>query len=215
MQKIILLLFFLFALHNISYSQVIVYPTSSSYSEKLAAKELKRYIFLRTGIAPSLTTSDNYIGLPLEDVIVVGVNSSNIITELKEEYGNVDAPNSDNRKGYLIKSFSKDDRNILVITGADTTATLYAAYRFAELIGCHFNLGGDIIPDQKLISPLDISGYNEKSQPWFELRGNLPFHNFLAGPDLWSVTDYKSFITQQSKMNEFLWIASLSRTWRA
>jgi hypothetical protein len=98
------------------YSQVIIYPTSSSSSEKLAAKELKRYIFLRTGTAPSLTTSDNYIGLPLEDVIVVGVNSSNIITELKEEYGNVDAPNSDNRKGYLIKSFSKGGRNILVIT---------------------------------------------------------------------------------------------------
>ena len=138
MQKNIILLV-LFALHKILYSQVIIYPTSSSSSEKLAAKELKRYIFLRTGTAPSLTTSDNYIGLPLEDVIVVGVNSSNIITELKEEYGNVDAPNSDNRKGYLIKSFSKGGKNILVITGADTTATLYAAYRFAELIGCHFN----------------------------------------------------------------------------
>lgn len=199
MQKNIILLV-LFALHKILYSQVIIYPTSSSSSEKLAAKELKRYIFLRTGTAPSLTTSDNYIGLPLEDVIVVGVNSSNIITELKEEYGNVDAPNSDNRKGYLIKSFSKGGRNILVITGADTTATLYAAYRFAELIGCHFNLAGDVIPDQKLIYPLDISSYNEKSQPWFELRGNLPFHNFLAGPDFWSVSEYKSFITQQSKM---------------
>ena len=115
MQKIIILLVLL-ALQNISYSQVIVYPTSSSSLEKLAAKELKRYIFLRTGTAPSLTTSENYIGLPLEDVIVIGVNSSNIISELKGEYGNVDAPNSDDRKGYLLKSFSKDGRNILVIT---------------------------------------------------------------------------------------------------
>ena len=47
---------------------------------------------------------------------------------------------------------------------------------------------------------MDISSYDEKSQPWFELRGNLPFHNFLAGPDFWSVSDYKSFITQQFKM---------------
>ena len=115
-----------------------------------------------------LTTSENYIGLPLEDVIVIGVNSSNIISELKGEYGNVDT-NSDDRKGYLLKSFSKDGRNILVITGADTITTLYA-YRFAELIGCHFNLAGDVIPDQKLIYPLDISSYDEKSQPWFELR---------------------------------------------
>ena len=86
MQKILIIVF-LFVLQNILYSQVIVYPTSSTSSEKLAAKELKRYIFLRTGTTPSLTTSDNYIGLPLEDVIVVGVNSSNVITELKQEYG--------------------------------------------------------------------------------------------------------------------------------
>ena len=48
--------------------------------------------------------------------------------------------------------------------------------------------------------PLDISNYDEKSQPWFEMRGILPFHNFLAGPDLWSTKDYKSVLTQQAKM---------------
>ena len=112
----------------------------------------------------------------------------------------MNAPDSDNRKGYLIKSISKDSRHILVITGANAETTLYAAYRFAELIGCHFNLAGDVIPDQRIEKHLKISGYNEKSQPWFELRGNLPFHNFLAGPDLWSTADYRSFITQQAKM---------------
>ena len=98
-----------------------------------------------------MTTVSDYSSLPQEDVIVAGINSSNTITELKEEYGNIDAPYSDNQKGYLIKSISKDDRNILVITGADTTATLYPVYRFTELIGCHYNLAGDVIPDQKLI----------------------------------------------------------------
>ena len=32
------------------------------------------------------------------------------------------------------------------------------------------------------------------------MRGCLPFHNFLAGPDLWGTADYKSFISQQAKM---------------
>ena len=41
-----------------------------------------------------------------------------------------------------------------VITGADTVTTLTAAYRFAETIGCYFNLAGDVIPDQKLAYPL-------------------------------------------------------------
>lgn len=87
-----------------------------------------------------------------------------------------------------------------MITGADDATTLNAAYRFAELIGCHFNLGGDVIPDQKLTYPIDISNYDEKSQPWFEMRGILPFHNFLAGPDFWSTADYKSVLTQLAKM---------------
>jgi len=181
-------------------AQTIVHPSDASITEQQAAKELRRYIFLRTGTAPTLAIADNYSSLPAGDVIVVSANARAIITELKQEYGNVNAPDSDNRKGYLIKSISKDGRSVLVITGADTTTTLNAAYRFAELIGCHFNLAGDVIPDQKLCYPLKISGYDEKSQPWFELRGNLPFHNFLAGPDFWSTADYKSFLTQQAKM---------------
>lgn len=181
-------------------SVTIVYPGNGSGTELLAAKEVRRYIFLRTGTAPSLAIADSYSSLPAGDVIVVAANASAIITELKQEYGNADAPDSDNRKGYLIKSVSKDGRNVLVITGADDATTLNAAYRFAELIGCHFNLAGDLIPDQKLTYPLDISSYDEKSQPWFEMRGILPFHNFLAGPDLWSTADYKSVLSQLAKM---------------
>lgn len=181
-------------------AQSIVHPSDASMTEQQAAKEVRRYIFLRTGTAPVVSTANEYTGLPEGDVIVVAADDRPIITELKVEYGNMDAPDSDNRMGYIIKSISKDARNILVITGADTATTLTAAYRFAELIGCYFNLAGDVIPDQKLAYPLDISGYDEKSQPWFELRGNLPFHNFLAGPDFWSTADYKSFLTQQAKM---------------
>ena len=178
----------------------IVAPEEPSILEEQAAKEIRRYIFLRTGETPALETADSYAGLPAGDVIVVAANATAIITNLKAEYGNVDAPASDDRMGYIIKSISKDGRNVLVITGADRFTTLRAAYRFAELIGCYFNLAGDVIPDQKLSYPLKISGYDEKAQPWFELRGSLPFHNFTAGPDLWNTGDYKSFITQQAKM---------------
>ena len=178
----------------------IAHSGDASHFELQAAKEVRRYIFLRTGVAPEVISANRYADLPGGDVIFIASDNRSIITELKSEYGNVDAPDSDNRKGYLIKSIDKDDRKILVIAGADTAATLTAAYRFAELIGCYFNLAGDVIPDQKLSFPLDISDYDEKAQPWFELRGNLPFHNFLAGPDFWNTADYKSFLTQQAKM---------------
>ena len=178
----------------------IACPSDASIVEKQAAKEVRRYIFLRTGTAPELRTADKHANLPSGDVIVVAANARAIVTELKAEYGNVDAPSSDHRMGYIIKSISKDDGNILVITGADTYTTLTAAYRFAELLGCYFNLVGDAIPDTKLAYPLNISGYDEKAQPWFELRGCIPFHNFTAGPDCWNTADYVSFITQQAKM---------------
>ena len=182
-------------------AQTVIYPTDASITELQAAKELRRYIFQRTGTAPEIEMADSYSNLPAGDIIVVAEDGKAIITELKQEYGNVDAPDSDNRKGYIIKSVDKGDgRDILVITGADSITTLNAAYRFAELIGCHFNLAGDVIPDQKLSYPIPLSGYDEKSQPWFEMRGCLPFHNFLAGPDFWSTADYKSFISQQAKM---------------
>ena len=181
-------------------AQIIVTANDASIIEEQAAKEIRRYIFLRTGTAPELTTAENYSSLPEGDVIVVSENSRGIIRELKEEYGKVDAPDSDNRRGYLIKSISKDNRNVLAIVGADKFTTLTAAYRFAELLGCHFNLAGDVIPDNKIPYPIDISSYDEKAQPWFEMRGSLPFHNFLAGPDLWGTADYKSFISQQVKM---------------
>ena len=178
----------------------IAHSSDASKIEVQAAKEVRRYIFLRTGIAPEVISANRYADLPDCDVIVVAADNKSIIAKLKSEYGNVDAPDSDNRKGYILKSINKNDRLILVITGADPVTTLTAAYRFAETIGCYFNLAGDVIPDQKLAYPLDISDYDEKSQPWFELRGNLPFHNFLAGPDFWSKADYKSFMTQQAKM---------------
>ena len=183
-----------------AYSQTIVYPSQGSHIEALAAKEVRRYIFLRTGTAPVLAKVTNSKNLPAGDVIVVAENSRPIITELKKGYGNVNAPVSGDRKGYLIKSVRKDGRDVLTITGADGATTLNAAYRFAELLGCYFNLSGDIIPDAKIAYPINIAEFDEKSLPWFALRGNLPFHNFLAGPDFWSTEDYQSFLTQQAKM---------------
>ena len=181
-------------------AQTIVISSIASVLEEQASKEIRRYIFLRTGTAPSIHVADIYSAFPEGDVIVVAENNSSIVSELKADYGNIDAPSTNGRAGYLIKSISKDNRKVLVVCGADDTTTLRAAYRFAELIGFHFNLGGDVVPDEKLEYPLDISNFDEKGLPWFEMRGILPFHNFLAGPDFWSTADYKSVITQLSKM---------------
>ena len=101
----------------------IAHTSDASTVEQQAAKEVRRYVFLRTGIAPEVISVNRYADLPRGDVIVIAADNQSIITELKPEYGNVDAPDSDNRKGYLLKSISKDGRHVLVITGADTVTS--------------------------------------------------------------------------------------------
>ena len=82
-------------------------PSDASIVEKQAAKEVRRYIFLRTGTAPQVRIADKYANLPSGDVIVVAANGRSIVSELKAEYENVDAPSSDHRMGYIIKSIRK------------------------------------------------------------------------------------------------------------
>ena len=84
----------------------IVHSSDASKIEVQAAKEVRRYIFLRTGRAPEVISANRYADLPDGDVIVVAADNKFIIAELKSEYGNVDAPDSDNRNGYILKSIT-------------------------------------------------------------------------------------------------------------
>ena len=70
---------------TISGAQTIVKTSNASISEEQAAKEIRRYIFLRTGTAPSIVTANTYTSFPSGDVIVVAENNSSIITELKPD----------------------------------------------------------------------------------------------------------------------------------
>jgi hypothetical protein len=104
-----------------------------------------------------------------------------------------------NPGGFIIKTVSSGGRDILVITGNDSAATLHAAYRYAEKLGVGFGMVIDAIPDTK-ITTLDITGLDEVGEPLFPTRGTMPYHNFQEGPDLWNTDDYKAFISQLAKL---------------
>ena len=65
----------------------IAHTSDASTVEQQAAKEVRRYVFLRTGIAPEVISANRYADLPGGDVIVVAADNQSIITELKPEYG--------------------------------------------------------------------------------------------------------------------------------
>ncbi len=173
---------------------VIVTSSQATSIETLAAKELRRYIFLTTGE-----------WLPLvNDRIDAGKNLILVATKTREF---IKQASSDDLKGrlaaladqqYIIKTLSRSNDVIVLISGGDDFGTLYGAYRFIEELGVRFYLHDDVVPEVKTaLQPgnLDING-----KPLFALRGILPFHDFPEGPDWWSRDDYKAYIAQLPKM---------------
>jgi len=169
----------------------IVYPADGSPNVLLAAKEVRRYIYLRSG---QLLDVKPVASLPASgDLIVVAANGSTLLKSLRRAIGYEVTEGQT-----LLKSIAAAGRDILLISGADANATLMAAYRYAERIGVGFDLAGDAIPDAR--AQLSLSGFDEVGRPLFETRGILPFHNFFQGPDLWNTRDYKSVISQLPKL---------------
>ena len=181
-----------FLLQKHTLGQTIIYPGNGSNAELLAAKEVRRYIYMRTD---SLLDIQAVSTLPSAGDLILVAKDNSSITSLVDglELGHV--PREDQ---IVLKTVNTGERTILVITGYDDHAVLVAAYRYAEKIGCYFDLAGDVIPDTK--TSVSITGCDEVGEPRFEMNGILPFHDFHQGPDLWSTSDYKSIISQLPKM---------------
>ena len=174
-----------------SANTTIVYPVNGTLNELLAAKEVRRYVYLRSG---QLLDIKPVASLPASGgLIVVAANGSPLLESLRDAIGYEPTEGQT-----LLKSVAADGRNILVVSGADADATLMAAYRYAEKIGVGFDLAGDAIPDAR--ADLSLSGFDEVGRPLFETRGIQPFHDFFQGPDFWNTRDYKSVISQLPKL---------------
>jgi hypothetical protein len=147
-------------------------PAGAPANVKLAAQEVRRYVFLRTGeLLPVLhEPPDRPDGIRLA----------------------VDAALEPQQ--YRLKSAAAS----LTISGGSEIGVLYGAYAFAEKLGVRFYLHGDVIPDEKI--PFVIPPLDETRQPLFALRGVNPWGSHSFGFDAWNADDYKAVITQLAKM---------------
>ena len=154
----------------------IVCPDSQSPIVILAARELQRYAYQRTGeLLPIVDALP-----PMGDVIVPQVDPA-----LQAQQ-------------YRLHTRGEGARQVLRITGGTDVSVLYGVYRLAETMGIRFYLDGDVIPDQRVAWKLPVLDLTE--QPLFEHRGIQPFHDFTEGPDWWSVDDYKAYLSQMVKL---------------
>ena len=149
----------------------IICPETASDGISLAARELQRYIYLRSGeMLPITKTAD------AGPRILFSIDTS-----LKEEQ-------------YCLLSNGIE----MSIIGGSDTAVLYGTYHFVEKTGIQFQLDEDIIPDEQ--EPFVLPELDEIHQPIFKVRGIQPFHDFAQGPDWWSTDDYLRYITGLARM---------------
>ena len=108
------------AIAGTAIAQTIVCPADGPANLKLAAKEVRRYVYLRTG-----------------KLLPVSRQGKGIELRLEARLG---------PQQYRLKT----DGGSLTIAGGSDVAVLYGAYAFAEKLGVRFYLDGDVIPDAKM-----------------------------------------------------------------
>ena len=176
----------------------IVYSSQASGVERLAAKEIRRYLYLRTGkLLPIVRYSRN---LDFETgLIIIGRKDRDIIRQIQDKNAVLTSSITALKpQHYQIKTLKSMNKPVVLICGGDEFGTLYGAYRFIEHFGVRFYLHGDVLPDKKI--SLKMPDLDEQGKPLFELRGIHPFHDFPEGPDWWSVDDYKAVLAQLPKL---------------
>jgi hypothetical protein len=168
-------------------------------AERLAAQEVRRYVYLRTGkLLPIVAKLE---AAPPGGVIVV-----TFPCKMRLEYFGL-AENADLQPlskipllsdQYLLKTVEHQGRPLLVLSGGYPVGPLYAAYRLAEHLGVRFYLHGDVVPDEPI--ELKMPELDQTAEPLFDRRGIQPFHDFPEGPDWWNADGYKAILGQLPKL---------------
>jgi len=176
----------------------IVCSPDATSAEHLAAKEVRRYLYLRTGRLPVIVEAGARPAWGNVSIVVGQKGSPAVRLVTGGDRKRASAVDSLKREQYLLKTIKDGERTTLLIAGGDPIGTLYGAYRFAEHLGVRFYLHGDTVPDERM-GPV-MPELDERGEALFEVRGIQPFHDFPEGPDWWNADDYKAILAQLPKL---------------
>ena len=174
----------------------VVCDKDASFAEKLASKEVRRYVYLRTG--KLLPIVDNLAAQAEGSLIVLGAKGRAAVQAVSTDAKLTQVVEGLAPEQYVLKTVKLGGRPVLLIAGGDPIGTLYGAYRFAEHLGVRFYMHGDVVPDQQ--TSLELPALDETRKPLFTHRGIQPFHDFPEGPDWWNRDGYKAILGQLPKM---------------
>jgi hypothetical protein len=173
----------------------------ASRLERLAASEIRRYMYLATGALPEIVRLTGLDGLKADGVVVLRgarlPSAGDPVGQAWSGYEPGKVPEM-GAEDYILKTVHAGRRTYLLAAGGDGPGVLYAAYALAEKLGVRFFLEGDVVPDERV--PARLPELDETGRPLFALRGIQPFHDFAEGPDWWSGDDYKAVLGQLPKL---------------
>jgi len=164
--------------------------------ERLASREVRRYVYLRS--EKILAIRESFDERSRNSAVVLINAASPESREILDRFQLRELISSLSSQEFCLKTIQEEDRKTVFIIGGDPLGVLYGAYRFAEHLGIRFYLHGDVIPDQR--SDLNLPMLDETHRPLFEVRGIQPFHDFPEGPDWWNPDHYKAVLAQMTKM---------------
>ncbi len=162
---------------------VILVAKEASFCPSLAALELRRYIYLRTGqilpAANSPNSAEKLLLISRADHVLEWAAS--FLPDSGWQGALKSRIQTCGPDGYFLWTTRAGSREVLFIVGSTEAAVLWAAYRLAEHLGVRFYLEGDVIPDRR--TAWAFPQLDEVRRPLFAYRGIQPFHDFPEGPD--------------------------------
>jgi hypothetical protein len=176
--------------------KAVVVAQEAPFAERLAAKEIVRYVYLRTG--KLLPIIGDLAAAADGGLIVVGNKGCPAVKALLADADLKKAVEALGPEQYVLKPAAQNGRPVQLVAGGDPVGTLYGAYRLAEHLGVRFYMHGDVVPDARVA--LSMPQLDEVGRPLFDRRGIQPFHDFPEGPDWWDADGYKAILGQLPKM---------------
>jgi hypothetical protein len=185
---------------------VVYVAADASALERLAADEIRRYLYVTTGELPTLVRFASAADFKKSGIIV---DRKGLLTSGPAAAGGGFETISAGKipvlqaEDYWLRTVKKNGTKFLLVAGGEGTGILYGAYAFAEKLGVRFYLEGDVVPDDKIV--FRLPDLDETGRPLFPARGIQPFHDFAEGPDWWNEDTYKAVLAQlpKLKMNFF------------
>jgi len=174
----------------------VVVDKNASWHDLAAAKEIRRYYYLRTGGLPAMNRPSMLSEIRRDSILVVQKGSP-LLDGLTDADANGKIAGL-GAQDYLLKTIPFLSKKLVLVVGGSGPALLYGAYQLAEKLGVRFSLDGDVLPDGRV--PGLAVDLDEVGRPLFLTRGIQPFHDFPEGPDWWTLENYKAVIGQLPKL---------------